>query len=139
MYCLVMLSTIGEYKSAVSWDTGYIEVERGNRPIYAVVSKRPAVGIYRVLNSLQEVVRGLVGTKLTLRTCDDWTAYVEPEITGAGWLVDYGLRAVVGARCLEGLCVLARRCISRDISYIDHRDYDGQLLSAALGFDLSDF
>ena len=139
MYCLVMASTIGEYKSVITWNTGYIEVRKENRVIYTAVLRNLAVGMYRILNSLQEASRGLVGIRLALTACDDWTAYVEPKITGVGWLVDYGLRTVVGARCLDGLCVLAQRCVSQNISYIDHRNYDGPLISAALGFGLADF
>ncbi|MEL9991092.1 MAG: hypothetical protein QXP98_09150 [Thermoproteus sp.] len=80
-----------------------------------------------------------MGVKLVVTTCEDWTAHVEPRITGSGWIVDYDMRRIVGARCLDGLCILASRCVGRNVSYIDGREYVAEILPRALGYELVDF
>lgn len=134
-----MISSIGEYNGVIDWNTGYIEISRENSVIYVDRLKDIPRGIYRIINSLQEARHNFVGIKLSVKERDDWTAYVDPRVTGAGWLVDYKLRAVVGARCLNGACIVAQRHISDVVSYVDGRDYIGELIAAALGFRFIDF
>lgn len=139
MYCRVMISSIGEYKSVIIWNTGYIEVLRGNSVVYVDRPRDVPRCIYRILNSLQEARLGSVGIRLLVREQEDWAVRVDPSITGAGWLADYKLRAVIGARCLDGLCILARRHVSDEVSYVDSRSYIGELVAAALGYRFIDF
>ncbi|MEZ0247638.1 MAG: hypothetical protein ABWJ97_00060, partial [Thermoproteus sp.] len=56
--------------------------------------------VYRLINTIQELHRGSIGTKLVATSCEDWTIHVEPRVTGSGWIVDNDMRRIVGARCL---------------------------------------
>lgn len=139
MYCPLMMSSIGEYKSVIIWNNKYIEILKNNNVIYTDIPKNLPIHIYRIINSLQEARLGYVGVRLSVRERDDWAIRVNPGITGAGWVVDYKLKAVVGARCLEGLCIIAQRHVSDEISYIDGTLYIGELVATALGYRLVDF
>lgn len=134
-----MISLIGKYEVNLDFHNKYILIKQNNNIIYFTKFNDIISKFYRIANTLQELDRGPVGLALRLEACNDWTATVSPKLTGSGWIVDYGQRKIIAARCLNGSCILAERCVMPDIYYLDNKTYDGEVLAALTSLRLVEF
>lgn len=129
-----MISTIGKCDLVISWVNKNIILMKENKIIY--INEINYTTLYKIMNTLQELGRGVLGLPLKARPLGDWAVEVAPPITGVGWLMDPRLGKIVGSRCLNGMCIIAERRLSEELFYLDYKSYDVDVVARCAGLDL---